>query len=60
MPKTLKTDRLGITIEKHPYDRGYWARFNGQPRPSAWRERQGWDQCDREIRPFRLRRGEDS
>lgn len=48
----LKTDRLGIVIEDTPHDRGYWARFNGQPRPDG-EEAAGWDDCDEELREER-------
>lgn len=46
----LRTERLGIVTEPHPYDRGYWARFNGQPRPKrSGPGREGWDDCDAEL-----------
>lgn len=36
------SDRLGIVIEEHPFDRGYWARFNGKQCPSDHKEAEGW------------------
>lgn len=45
---TPSPDRV---VENHPYDRGYWARYDGQPRPKRpGAKRDGWDQCDAEIR----------
>lgn len=39
--------------QNHPYDQGYWARYDGKPRPSELPgnllARQGWDDCDAEI-----------
>lgn len=46
----LKTDRMDIVIENHPFDRGYWKRFNGLPRPRG-KEREGWDACHEELTP---------
>ena len=35
----------------HPYDRGYWERYDGKPRPKyGMAARQGWDDCDAELR----------
>lgn len=44
-----KSDAVGIIREDHPFDRGYWARFDGLPRPSAPDEAKGWDACDQDI-----------
>lgn len=59
----MKTDDLGITIEDHPYDVGYWARFNGQPKPTgtskkAREQRKGWNTCDRELNPATAQDGD--
>jgi hypothetical protein len=35
------------------YDSGYWDRYEGKPRPgrkAERSEREGWDDCDRELR----------
>lgn len=32
-----------------PYGEGYWARFDGKPRPTEGKRREGWDDCDREL-----------
>lgn len=45
----LRSEKLGIEIEQHPFDRGYWARFNGQPRPTRGEPRKGWETCDEEL-----------
>lgn len=47
-----RTESLGIIVEDHPFDQGYWARFNGQPRDTVkWRGgKAGWDACDREVK----------
>lgn len=46
----------------HPFDRGYWQRYDGLPRPGKFSnlrgvtsitnpfEHAGWDQCDSELR----------
>lgn len=39
-----------ITRERHPFDDGYWARYDGKPRPSGRLQRDGWDTCNRELR----------
>ena len=52
--KMLRTERSGICIENDPYDRGYWARYNGFPRPDRkGARRDGWDACDEELRDER-------
>lgn len=33
----------------HPYDRGYWARYDGQAPPSDAHERRGYDDCQAEL-----------
>lgn len=38
-----------IVRENNPYDDGYWARFAGKKRPTGRRQRQGWDDCNREL-----------
>ncbi|WP_240233584.1 hypothetical protein [Devosia lacusdianchii] len=50
--QALRTDALGIVVEDHPYDRGYWARFNGVTRDNVtWEGGQaGWDDCDDDVR----------
>jgi hypothetical protein len=43
----------GVDIERdlsHPYDRGYWARYDERPRPKDKEEAEGWDTCDDECR----------
>jgi len=35
--------------ENHPYDRGYWKRYDGEPRPIKKAEAEGWDDCDKEL-----------
>jgi tricorn protease-like protein len=47
-----RTARRGIVIERHPYDRGYWRRYDGGARKSCRspQERQGWRDCDAELR----------
>lgn len=46
-----RTVKLGIQVEEHPFDKGYWARFDGEPRPVKKSERRaGWDACDTELR----------
>jgi hypothetical protein len=42
-----------IIREDHPYDRGYWARYDNKARPSGTEQRQGWDDCNRELRAER-------
>lgn len=50
MGRPLRTTLKGITIENHPFDRGYWDRFNGAARPTRKSEtREGWDTCDAEL-----------
>lgn len=44
------TNRIGVVIEAHPYDEGYWRRYNGGARPRRGERRQGWDACDREMK----------
>lgn len=51
-----------IERQDHPFDRGYWARRDGRPRPPVMRfargvtqpvdpdEHRGWDTCDDELR----------
>lgn len=54
-----------IVRKKHPFDDGYWARFDGMPRPMSGTfrrdtegvqrpisqaEQDGWDQLDDELR----------
>lgn len=42
-----RTEAHGIIVEDHPYDQGYWARYNGEKRPARkGARRDGWDQCD--------------
>lgn len=42
----------GATIDD-PYDRGYWRRYLGKPRPSGRQRdrdaRRGWDECNAEL-----------
>lgn len=46
-----KSDRLGIVRDEgDPYDRGYWARFDGLPRPADPAEAKGWDECANELK----------
>lgn len=48
--RARKSDRLGIVRERHPYDDGYWRRFDGMPRPHGPPETlQGWKDCDEEL-----------
>lgn len=42
-----------IIRERHPFDDGYWSRYDGRPRPSGKRQREGWDDCNRELREER-------
>lgn len=46
----LRTEQFGIVVEPHPFDQGYWARFNGEARPARGERRKGWDECDTELR----------
>lgn len=39
-----------IVRANHPYDRGYWRRYDGKPRPNDKQGRAGWDDCNRELR----------
>lgn len=43
-----------IVRENHPYDNGYWDRYDGKPPPSEQPgnrlAREGWFDCDRELR----------
>ncbi|WP_157113140.1 hypothetical protein [Bradyrhizobium embrapense] len=43
--------RNWIVRERHPFDDGYWARYDGKRRPnkSLTEKREGWEACDREI-----------
>lgn len=50
------TTRNGITIEDHPYDRGYWVRYDGEAlhkNPESGRDRNqwrlGWNSCNQEL-----------
>lgn len=38
-------------ISKHPYDQGYWSRYNGLPMPKNGDKQavEGWKQCDKEL-----------
>lgn len=45
-----RSEQLGIVVERDAYSQGYWMCFDGQPRPTGWRARQGWDECDQELR----------
>lgn len=45
-----RTVRKGIEVGPSPYERGYWARYDGDPRPRrAGEKRDGWDACDDEL-----------
>jgi hypothetical protein len=44
-----KTELRGIVVEDHPYDRGYWARYDGLPSPGDKAGRAGWRDCNREL-----------
>ena len=33
----------------HPYDDGYWMRYDGKPRPKSKAEAEGWDALDAEL-----------
>ena len=39
---------LPIVRQSHPYDDGYWLRFDGSPRSQCASDqgRQGWDDCN--------------
>lgn len=50
-----ETDRLGILVDDHPYDHGYWAAYNGEPRPADALARQGFDDCIAELMEERRR-----
>lgn len=40
-----------IIREKHPFDDGYWARYDGKPRPETNAvSQEGWDTCDAELK----------
>lgn len=41
--------RAVIVRENHPYDRGYWRRYDGLGRPRNPLSREGWDDCNREM-----------
>lgn len=62
--KSRKSDRKGIERnDADPYDRGYWARYDGLPRPSEGdptppAEVEGWDDCDAELKAERKARRE--
>lgn len=38
-----------IVRERHPFDDGYWARYDGKKRPTGQQQRYGWDECNREF-----------
>jgi hypothetical protein len=61
MTRSKKTDRLGITIEDHPFDIGYWRHFNGGKRTScrSSEERKGFDACLDELKAERAHHAED-
>lgn len=45
------SDTAAAVEDAHPYDRGYWARYGGQPRPDAPKlAQEGWDDCDAELK----------
>lgn len=48
----LHTKERGIVIEDHPFDRGYWARYDDQPREQVLERggKAGWDACNGELR----------
>ena len=33
----------------HPYDIGYWMRYDGRPMPKRGETRKGWEACDKEL-----------
>jgi hypothetical protein len=39
-----------IVRQDHPFDNGYWARYDGKPRPVDAAGAAGWDACDGEFR----------
>lgn len=39
-----------IERQDHPYDRGYWRRYDEKSRPSDVQGRLGWSNCNRELR----------
>lgn len=40
-----------IKRKKHPFDDGYWARYDGKPRPTdSLQSMAGWDSCDAEFK----------
>ena len=41
---------VGVEVEQHPYDVGYWRRIAGLTRPRRVAERQGWDAADEELK----------
>lgn len=40
----------GLTIAPDPYDVGYFMRYLGWPKPSGGRRRDGWVDCNQEIK----------
>lgn len=48
--RKLKTERKDIVVENHPYDKGYWARYDGRPKPKIKGAAEGWNACDSELR----------
>lgn len=39
----------GCEVDDHPYDRGYWSRIVGDPRPDEYFAARGWDHANREL-----------
>lgn len=48
-----------INRERHPFDDGYWARYDGKPRPRGEEQRSGWDTCDRELKTGDIQKPKD-
>lgn len=46
--KTRPSDKM--VREDHPYDAGYWARYDGAPPPTDADGRRGWSDCNNELR----------
>lgn len=45
-----RASTIGIVVEDHPYDIGYFQRLFGATRPTNTKGREGWDDCNRELR----------
>jgi hypothetical protein len=45
--KTRPSDKFEKS--DHPFDTGYWMRYDGLPKPRQREMRDGWQTCDQEL-----------